>query len=45
MFSDGQQSSSHCGFSLNEKVTIRYDKAKQLLIFFKNGKFFEPTIV
>jgi hypothetical protein len=45
MFLNGQQQQTNVRFNVNDKITIRYDKAKGLLLFFKNGKSYEPRLV
>jgi len=44
-FFDGQQQQSNQRFCQNDKITMRYDKAKNLLVMYKNGKSYEPRLV
>jgi len=44
-FTDGHQQQTNLRFCQNDKITLRYDKAKNLLVMFKNGRSHEPRLV
>lgn len=43
-FTDGKQLQTGQRFCQNDKITMRYDKSKNLLVMFKNGKSHEPRL-
>jgi hypothetical protein len=45
MLINGKEQQSNVRFTVNDKITVRFDKAKGLLIMFKNGKEHEPKLV
>lgn len=45
MLTNGKQQQSNVRFTVNDKITVKFDKAKSLLILFKNGKEHEPKLI